>query len=29
VDPLDSCYTIKVIEKAYESIKAGNRLLSM
>jgi UDP-N-acetyl-2-amino-2-deoxyglucuronate dehydrogenase len=29
VDPLDSCYTIKVIEKAYESIKAGNRPVSM
>ena len=29
VDPLDCCYTIKVIEKAYESIKVGNRLVSM
>jgi UDP-N-acetyl-2-amino-2-deoxyglucuronate dehydrogenase len=25
VDPMDCCYTIKVIEKAYESIAKGNR----
>ena len=29
VDPLDSCYTIKVIEKAYESVRNGNKLVQI
>jgi UDP-N-acetyl-2-amino-2-deoxyglucuronate dehydrogenase len=27
VDPLDCCYAIKVIEKAYESVRKGNTLI--
>jgi UDP-N-acetyl-2-amino-2-deoxyglucuronate dehydrogenase len=29
VDPLDCCYTIKVIEKAYESVRNGNSLVQI
>jgi predicted dehydrogenase len=29
VDPLDCCYAVKVIEKAYESIKNGNKLVQV
>jgi UDP-N-acetyl-2-amino-2-deoxyglucuronate dehydrogenase len=29
VDPLDCCYAIKVIEKAYESVRNGNRLVQV
>jgi UDP-N-acetyl-2-amino-2-deoxyglucuronate dehydrogenase len=29
VDPLDCCYAIKVIEKAYESVRNGNVLLQV
>jgi len=29
VDPLDCCYAIKVIEKAYESVHNGNKLIQV
>jgi UDP-N-acetyl-2-amino-2-deoxyglucuronate dehydrogenase len=29
VDPLDCCYAVKVIEKAYESVKSGNKLIQV
>ena len=29
VDPLDCCYTIKVIERAYESARNGNKLVQI
>jgi UDP-N-acetyl-2-amino-2-deoxyglucuronate dehydrogenase len=29
VDPLDCCYAIRVIEKAYESARAGNKLVQV
>jgi UDP-N-acetyl-2-amino-2-deoxyglucuronate dehydrogenase len=29
VDPLDCCYAVKVIEKAYESVSKGNLLLQV
>jgi predicted dehydrogenase len=29
VDPLDCCYAVKVIERAYESVKSGNRLITL
>ncbi|MGA2502967.1 MAG: Gfo/Idh/MocA family oxidoreductase [Anaerolineales bacterium] len=29
VDPLDCCYAVKVIEKAYESVKKGNKLVQV
>ncbi len=29
VDPMDCCYTIKVIEKAYESVQKGNILVQI
>jgi hypothetical protein len=29
VDPMDCCYTIKVIEKAYESARNGNKLVQI
>ena len=29
VDPLDCCYAIKVIEKAYESVKNGSKLVQV
>jgi UDP-N-acetyl-2-amino-2-deoxyglucuronate dehydrogenase len=29
VDPLDCCYAVKVIEKAYESARHGNRLVQI
>jgi predicted dehydrogenase len=29
VDPLDCCYAVKVIEKAYESVKNGNKLVQV
>jgi predicted dehydrogenase len=29
VDPLDCCYAIKVIEKAYESVRSGNKLVQV
>ncbi len=29
VDPLDCCYAVKVIEKAYESTKNGNKLVQV
>jgi UDP-N-acetyl-2-amino-2-deoxyglucuronate dehydrogenase len=29
VDPLDCCYAIKIIEKAYESAKNGNKIVTL
>ncbi len=29
VDPLDCCYAIKVIEKAYQSVRNGNKLVQV
>jgi UDP-N-acetyl-2-amino-2-deoxyglucuronate dehydrogenase len=29
VNPLDCCYAVKVIEKAYESVKKGNKLVQV
>jgi UDP-N-acetyl-2-amino-2-deoxyglucuronate dehydrogenase len=29
VDPLDCCYAVKVIEKAYESVRKGNTLVQV
>ena len=29
VDPLDCCYAIRVIEKAYESVRNGNKLVQV
>jgi len=29
VDPLDCCYAVKVIEKAYESVREGNMLVQI
>jgi predicted dehydrogenase len=29
VDPLDCCYALKVIEKAYESARNGNKLVTL
>ena len=29
VDPLDCCYAVKVVEKAYESVRNGNKLIQI
>jgi hypothetical protein len=29
VDPLDCCYAVKVIEKAYDSVNNGSKLVQI